>query len=449
MFEKILIANRGEIAVRIIRACRELGIETVAIYSTADKESLHVLLADEAVCIGPASAMKSYLDIKQVISAAVITGATAIHPGFGFLSENPRFAKVCEETGIKIIGPTSDMIQKMGDKSVAKDTMIRAGVPVVPGSKGTLKNVEEAVELASEMGYPVIVKASSGGGGKGMRVAYNEEELISGYAIASQESKVSFDDDRLYMEKYVVNPKHIEFQIMGDSFGNVIHLGERDCSVQRRHQKMVEEAPSVALTPEKREEMGQAAIKAAKSINYENAGTVEFLLADDGAYYFMEMNTRIQVEHPITEMITGVDLIKTQIHVASGKALELTQEDVTFCGHAIECRINAENPSKGFRPSPGLIKSLYTPGGKGVRIDSAIYSGYTVSPNYDSMLAKLITHGKDREEALAKMHSALGEFIIEGIDTNIDFHFDIIEDERFKSGDYNTGFIEGLLKGDA
>jgi len=445
MFEKILVANRGEIAVRIIRACRELGIETVAVYSTADSEALHTQLADEAICIGPAQASKSYLDIKQVISAAIITGATAIHPGFGFLSENPRFVKVCEESGIKIIGPTSEMIERMGNKSMARETMIKAGVPVIPGSDGILKDAAEAVTLANSMGYPVIVKASSGGGGKGMRVAYNETELISGFAMASAESKASFNDDRLYMEKYIVNPKHIEFQILGDAYGNVVHLGERDCSVQRRHQKMVEEAPSVAIDVELRAEMGAAAIKAAKAINYENAGTIEFLLTEDRSFYFMEMNTRIQVEHPITEMVTGIDLIKSQIEIAAGLPLTITQDDIKITGHSIECRINAENPSKGFRPSPGLITNLHTPGGKGIRIDSAIYCGYTVPPTYDSMLAKLIVHGENRDEALAKMHSALGEFIVDGIDTNIDFHFDILEDERFASGNYNTGFIEALL----
>ncbi|MDA3846660.1 MAG: acetyl-CoA carboxylase biotin carboxylase subunit [Vallitaleaceae bacterium] len=445
MFEKILVANRGEIAVRIIRACRELGIETVAVYSTIDAEALHTQLADEAICIGPAQAGKSYLDIKQVISAAIITGATAIHPGFGFLSENPRFVKVCEQSGIKLIGPTSEMIEKMGNKSMARETMIEAGVPVIPGSEGILKNAAEAVRLANTMGYPVIVKASSGGGGKGMRVAYNEAEVISGFAMASAESKASFNDDRLYMEKYIVDPKHIEFQILGDAYGNVVHLGERDCSVQRRHQKMVEEAPSVAIDPELRAQMGAAAIKAAKAINYENAGTVEFLLTEDRKFYFMEMNTRIQVEHPITEMVTGVDLIKSQIEIAAGIPLTITQDDIKITGHSIECRINAENPSKGFRPSPGLITNLHTPGGKGIRIDSAIYCGYNVPPTYDSMLAKLIVHGENRDEALAKMHSALGEFIVDGIDTNIDFHFNILSDERFASGNYNTGFIEALL----
>lgn len=445
MFNKVLIANRGEIAVRIIRACREMGIDTVAIYSTVDKNALHTQLADEAVCIGPAPAKNSYLDIKQVISAAVITGATAIHPGFGFLSENPKFVKICEETGIKLIGPTSEMIEKMGNKSRARETMIAAGVPVVPGSEGVLQDIDEALKLANDMGYPVIVKASSGGGGKGMRVAYNDEELRTGFNMAKAEAKVSFGDDDLYMEKYVVNPKHIEFQILGDAFGNVVHLGERDCSVQRRHQKIVEEAPSAVLTDELRSAMGEAAVRAAKAIRYENAGTIEFLLSEDKQFYFMEMNTRIQVEHPITEMVTGVDLIKKQIEIAAGQPLNLRQEDIQISGHAIECRINAENPAKGFRPSPGLIQNLHLPGGNGVRIDSAIYCGYEVPPTYDSMLAKLIVHGKDRTEALAKMHSALCEFVVDGIDTNVEFHFDIIESEGFTSGDYNTGFIETLL----
>ena len=445
MFEKILIANRGEIAVRIIRACRELGIKTVAVYSEADREALHTQLADEAICIGPAPSQKSYLDIKSVISAAVITKANAIHPGFGFLSENPTFAQVCEDSNIILIGPTSDMIEAMGNKSKARKTMIEAGVPVVPGSDGIVKDTKEAAKIAERIGYPLIVKASSGGGGKGMRVVWNESELEKNFTMAQKEAMASFNDDSMYMERYVVNPKHIEFQILADEMGNTVHLGERDCSIQRRHQKIVEEAPSAALTPELRKAMGEVAVKAAKAIGYRNAGTVEFLLEESDEFFFMEMNTRIQVEHPITEMITGVDLIKKMIEIASGKPLGLNQEDVKLRGHAIECRINAENPAKGFRPSPGKIGYLHMPGGKGIRIDSAIYTGYSVPPLYDSMLAKLIVHGDTREEAILKMNSALGEFVVEGIDTNIDFHMDILHDEDFIKGEYNTGFIEKLL----
>ena len=448
MFNKVLIANRGEIAVRIIRACRELGILTVAVYSEADKDALHTQLADEAVCIGPAKASESYLDIKRIISATIATKANAIHPGFGFLSENTKFAKICEESNIVFIGPKSNMIETMGNKSKARETMKKAGIPIVPGSEGVLKDVKEAKKLAKRIGYPVIMKASSGGGGKGMRVAYNEEELGSNFAMAQREAKASFNDDSMYMEKYIVNPKHIEFQILGDQHGNIIHLGERDCSIQRRHQKILEEAPSAAINDALRKKMGEAAVKAAKAIGYNNAGTIEFLLADNGEFYFMEMNTRIQVEHPITEMITGIDLIKKQIESAAGLPLQIKQKDVLINGHSIECRINAENPSKGFRPSPGKITNLHVPGGKGVRIDSAIYHGYEVPPNYDSMLAKLIVYGKDREEAIAKMNSALGEFIIEGIDTNIEYHFEILKNKAFLEGSYNTGFIENLLKGD-
>lgn len=444
MFNKILIANRGEIAVRIIRACRELGIISVAVYSEGDKDALHTQLADEAICIGPAKAKESYLDIKKIISAAVISKANAIHPGFGFLSENPTFAKVCEESNIILIGPNSEMIENMGNKSKARETMKKACVPIVPGSEGLVMNYEKASEVAEEIGYPLIVKASSGGGGKGMRVVNDSSELKKNFEMAQKEAIASFNDDAMYMEKYIVNPRHIEFQILADKFGNVIHLGERDCSIQRRHQKIVEEAPSAAIDKKLREKMGMMAVKAAKSINYENAGTVEFLLGDDKEFYFMEMNTRIQVEHPITEMITGIDLIKKQIEIAAGIKLDINQEDVIIEGHSIECRINAENPDQGFRPSPGKIEYLHMPGGKGIRVDSAIYCGYTVPPLYDSMLAKLITYGKDRDEALAKMKSALGEFIVEGIDTNIDFHYEIINNKDFVDGNYNTGFIEKI-----
>ncbi|PKM93839.1 MAG: acetyl-CoA carboxylase biotin carboxylase subunit [Firmicutes bacterium HGW-Firmicutes-1] len=447
MFNKILIANRGEIAVRIIRACRELGIQTVAVYSEADKESLHTQLADEAICIGPAKASESYLDIKRIISATLATKADAIHPGFGFLSETPKFAKICEESNITFIGPSSEMMECMGNKSRARETMKKAGIPIVPGSEGVIKDIKEAKKLAKRIGYPVIMKASSGGGGKGMRVAHCEEEVSNSFLMAKREAKASFNDDAMYMEKYVVNPKHIEFQIFGDKQGNIIHLGERDCSIQRRHQKVMEEAPSAAIDEALRKKMGDIAVKAAKAIHYYNAGTVEFLLAENGEFYFMEMNTRIQVEHPITEMITGIDLIKKQIEIAAGRPLNLKQKDVIIKGHSIECRINAENPSKGFRPSPGKITNLHLPGGNGVRIDSAIYYGYEVPPNYDSMLAKLIVYGKDRQEAIAKMNSAIGEFIIEGIDTNIEFQYEILHNKEFIEGKYNTGFIENLAKG--
>lgn len=444
MFEKILIANRGEIAVRIIRACRELGIKSVAVYSEADKEALHTQLADEAICIGPANSRESYLDIKRVISAAVITKANAIHPGFGFLSENPVFAQVCEESNIILIGPSSEMIEAMGNKSKARKTMIAAGIPVVPGSDGIVKSIEEAKEIAGEIGYPMIVKASSGGGGKGMRIINSEGELEQNFLMAQKEAKASFDDDRMYMERYIVNPRHIEFQILADVFGETIHLGERDCSIQRRHQKIIEEAPSAGIDNELRQKMGDMAVAVAKSIGYRNAGTVEFLLEASGEFFFMEMNTRIQVEHPITEMITGIDIVKKQIEIAGGLPLGLIQEDIVLEGHSIECRINAENPSKGFRPSPGKIEYLHMPGGNGIRVDSAVYNGYTVPPLYDSMLAKLIVHGKNRKEAILKMNSALGEFVVSGIDTNIEFHMTLINEPDFISGDYNTGFIEKI-----
>ncbi|MDF1617442.1 acetyl-CoA carboxylase biotin carboxylase subunit [Petrocella sp. FN5] len=444
MFEKILIANRGEIAVRIIRACREMGIKSVAVYSEADKEALHTQLADEAICIGPANSRESYLDITRVISAAVITKANAIHPGFGFLSENPTFAHACEDSNIILIGPSSEMIEAMGNKSRARKTMIEAGIPVVPGSDGIVKSIIEAKKIANDIGYPMIVKASSGGGGKGMRIILNEGELEKNFIMAQKEAKASFDDDAMYMERYIVNPSHIEFQILADNYGNTVHLGERDCSIQRRHQKIVEEAPSSKITPKLRKTMGDIAVKAAKSINYRNAGTVEFLLEDSGEFFFMEMNTRIQVEHPITEMITGIDLIKKQIEIAGGKPLNLKQKDIVLKGHSIECRINAENPSKGFRPSPGTIDYLHMPGGHGIRIDSAIYNGYAVPPLYDSMLAKLIVHGDTREDAIRKMNSALGEFVVSGIDTNIDFHMEIINQPDFISGNYNTSFIENI-----
>jgi len=446
MFEKILIANRGEIAVRIIRACRELGIKSVAVYSEADRKALHTQLADEAICIGPANSRESYLDISRVISAAVITKANAIHPGFGFLSENPTFIHACEDANIILIGPSSRVVEAMGNKSEARKSMIQAGIPVVPGSDGLVTSILEAKRISQEIGYPMIVKASSGGGGKGMRIINHEEELEQNFLMAQKEAKASFDDDSMYMERYVVNPRHIEFQILADNQGTTIHLGERDCSIQRRHQKIIEEAPSTALSEDLRKEMGDMAVKVSKAIGYTNAGTVEFLLEADGTYFFMEMNTRIQVEHPITEMITGIDLVKKQIEIASGLPLGLTQEDIILRGHSIECRINAENPSKGFRPSPGTIERLHMPGGNGIRIDAAIHSKYKVPPLYDSMLAKLIVHGDTREEAINKMTSALGEFLIEGIDTNIDFHLELLGQPEFLSGAYDTSFIDLVQK---
>lgn len=446
MFNKILIANRGEIAVRIIRACREMGIETVAVYSEADKDALHVGMADEAICIGPAKSKDSYLNIQNIISATVITNAQAIHPGFGFLSENSTFAQMCEDCNIVFIGPKADMIDLMGNKSIARQTMIAAGVPVVPGSDGAISGAEEALQLANNMGYPVMIKASAGGGGKGMREVFSKEEFINAFDTAKSEAKASFGDDTMYVEKLIINPRHIEFQILADKKGNTIYLGERDCSIQRRHQKVLEESPSPAITSELREQMGKIAVKAAKAVNYENAGTIEFLLDKDKNYYFIEMNTRIQVEHPITEAVTGIDLIKQQIKIAAGEELSFKQKDIKIKGHAIECRINAENPKKGFRPSPGKIETLIIPGGFGVRIDSAVYQGYTIPSVYDSMIAKLIVHSNDRDNAINKMKRALGEFIIEGIDTNIDFQYEIMNNENFKSGEFDTAFIAENFK---
>ncbi len=449
MIGKVLIANRGEIAVRIIRACRELGIQTVAVYSEADKEALHAQLADEAICIGPAPSAESYLQMDRIISATIISGADAIHPGFGFLSENSKFAELCEQCGITFIGPSAEVIRRMGNKSQARNTMIEAGVPVIPGSQELILDVEAGLKTAEEIGYPVIVKAALGGGGKGMRVAYTPEEFPTAFQTAQKEARMAFGDDSMYMEHFVENPRHIEFQILADSHGNVIHLGERDCSIQRNHQKMIEEAPSVALSEELRAKMGEVAVRAARAAGYVNAGTVEFLLEPDGRFYFMEMNTRIQVEHPVTEWVTGLDLIQEQLRVASGLPLSCTQEDIKITGHAIECRINAENPAKNFRPSPGTIQELYLPGGKGVRIDTAIYSGYTVPPYYDSMLAKVIVHGNTRKEAIAKMRSVLGEVIIEGIDTNIDYQYALMSNPVYQSGDFNISFIENLQQEEA
>ena len=444
MIDKILIANRGEIAVRIIRACREMGIRTVAVYSEADKEALHTQLADEAVCIGPAPSAESYLNMQNIISATLVSGADAIHPGFGFLSENSRFAELCEQCNITYIGPSSDVIRKLGNKSEARNTMVNAGVPVIPGSKEPVYDVQTGAEIAAEIGYPVIVKAALGGGGKGMRVAQTPEEFSKSFQTAQKESQMAFGDGTMYIEHFVEHPRHIEFQILADQHGNVVHLGERDCSIQRNHQKMIEESPSAALTPELRAKMGEAAVKAAKAAHYTNAGTIEFLLEKSGSFYFMEMNTRIQVEHPVTEWVTGIDLIKEQIRIADGQKLSVKQEDIQITGHAIECRINAENPEKNFRPSPGTITDVHFPGGEGVRVDTAVYTGYTVPPYYDSMLAKLIVHADDREGAIRKMQSALGEVIIEGIDTNVDYQYEILHNPDFVSGNIDVEFISQM-----
>ncbi len=428
MFDKILVANRGEIAVRIIRACREMGIKTVAVYSKADEDALHTQLADEAVCIGPASSKDSYLNMNNIISATINTGAKAIHPGFGFLSENYKFARLCEDCNISFIGPPSVVVKRMGNKTEARNTMIDAGVTVIPGSNQSIIDVNMGMEVAKKVGYPVIVKAALGGGGKGMRVATKEEEFEQAFEMAKKEAKAAFGDDSMYIEHFIENPRHVEFQILADSFGNVIELGDRDCSIQRNNQKFIEESPCSVISDKLRAQMGKQALKAAKAADYVGAGTIEFLVEDLSKFYFMEMNTRIQVEHPVTEWVTGIDLIKEQIKVAARLPLSYKQEDITISGHSIECRINAENPEKNFRPSPGKITELYLPGGKGIRIDTAIYSGYEVPPFYDSMLAKLIVHAKTRNEAIKKMKSALGEVIIEGIDTNVDYLYKIISE---------------------
>lgn len=435
MYQKLLIANRGEIAVRIIRACREMGIATVAVCSTADREALHAQLADECVCIGPARPAESYLNMEQILSAAISTGAQAIHPGFGFLSENTKFARMCRQCGIDFIGPSPESIEKMGDKSQARQTMISAGVPVVPGTQETLTDAEQAQKEAEKIGYPVIIKASAGGGGKGMRVAQNAGEFKELFLMAQNETKQAFGDDRMYLEKYLGNARHIEVQVLADRFGNTIHLGERDCSIQRRHQKMIEESPAVSLGEKLRGEMGAAAVRAAKAAGYYSAGTVEFLVDGDGRFYFMEMNTRIQVEHPVTEMVTGIDLIKQMIRIAAGEKLAYAQEDVTVRGHAIECRISAEDPGRGFLPCAGTVTGLYLPGGNGVRVDSLLFNGCSIPPFYDSMLAKIIVHADTRKEAICKMRSALGELIIEGITTNADFLYDLVGSEWFAEGD--------------
>ncbi|HEY5524502.1 MAG TPA: acetyl-CoA carboxylase biotin carboxylase subunit [Clostridium sp.] len=450
MFKKVLIANRGEIAVRIIRGCREAGILTVAVYSDIDKEALHTQLADEAVCIGPAKSQDSYLNATNIISACVLTGADAIHPGFGFLSENAKFAKMCKECNIKFIGPDYSSIELMGNKAQARKLMKEAGVPVVPGFEGTIDNEDHAVKIAESIGYPVMIKASAGGGGKGIRVAFNEKEFRIGFNTAKAEAKACFGDDTMYIEKFVQKPRHIEFQILADSYGNVIHLGERECSLQRKNQKVLEEAPSTFLTEELRQEMGEIAKRAAKACKYENAGTIEFLVDKDCNYYFMEMNTRIQVEHPITEMITGIDIVREQLKIASGETLLIKQEDIVLKGHAIECRINAEDPTKDFMPCPGTITELHVPGGMGIRIDSAIYCGYKIPHCYDSMIAKLISFGKDRNEAIVKMKRALGEFGIGGVKTNIDYQYSILETEEFLKGEYDTSFLgEKMVKNNA
>ena len=441
MFKRILIANRGEIAVRIIRACREMGIRTVAVYSQADRNAVHVGLADEAVCIGKAEASDSYLNMERIISAAIAVGAEAIHPGFGFLSENAEFVHMCEQHHITFIGPSSELISRMGNKSEAKKKMKQAGVPVVPGPEEPVYDLEEAKREAERIGYPVMIKASSGGGGKGMRIARSREEFAVSFQAAQQESIRAFADDSMYLERYVQNPRHVEVQIMADKYGQVIQLGERDCSIQRRHQKMIEESPSPALTDEIRKKIRSTAVQAAKAVNYESAGTIEFLLDDSGEFFFMEMNTRIQVEHPVSELISGVDLIREQIMVAAGEALSVAQEDILFRGHAIECRINAEDPIRGFLPCPGTITHLHLPGGNGVRIDTAIYEGYQIPPNYDSMLVKVITYDRDRKTAIRKMIRALDEMEIEGVETNLEFQYDILHQKDFQEGNFTTDFI--------
>lgn len=446
MFRKVLIANRGEIAVRVIRACRELGIHTVAVYSEADKDALHAELADEAICIGPAKASESYLNVQQILSAAIVTNAEAIHPGFGFLSENSRFASMCEELNITFIGPDSETIDAMGNKINARKLMMAADVPVIPGSDGVVSGVEEALALAEEIGYPVMLKAAAGGGGKGIRKVMSQTELPQHFASAQQEAKAAFGNDDMYLEKIIYPARHIEVQILGDAFGNVIHLGERDCSLQRNNQKVMEEAPSLVISQDKRTAIGAAAVRAAKAVNYKNAGTIEFLMDQSGDFYFMEMNTRIQVEHPITEMVTGIDLVKKQLEIAAGEAIGIAQDEVQLTGHAIECRINAENPAFNFAPSPGKIENLFLPsGGLGLRVDSGMYSGYRIPPYYDSMIAKIIVHGETRFEALMKMQRALGELVTEGVITNADFQMDLISHPQVIAGDYDTAFLQEVF----
>ena len=445
MFRRILIANRGEIAVRIIRACKEMGIETVAVFSEPDREALHVQLADRAICVGPAKAADSYLNIKNVLSAAVVTGCDAVHPGFGFLSENPVFADLVNKCGLTFIGPGGEVIRAMGDKAEARRRMLKCGVPVIPGSDGCVQTAEQGLKTAREIGFPVLIKASSGGGGRGMRRVFTEQEFEAAFAAAKSEAKACFGDDGVYIEKLIQNPRHIEFQILADAHGNIVHLGERDCTIQRRNQKILEEAPSRALTNKLREAMGEDAVKAARAVGYQNAGTVEFILDGDGNYYFIEMNTRVQVEHPVTEMVTGVDIIREQIKIAAGLSLNISQRDVAVSGCSIECRINAENPADGFSPCPGRILGLHIPGGPGVRVDTALYPGCEISPYYDNMIAKLIVHGKTRAEAIRRMRRVLEEFLVEGIETNVELLYLILHHRDFIKGRYDTGFIEKNL----
>ena len=445
MFNKVLIANRGEIALRVIRACKELGIKTVAVYSEADKDSLPVRFADEAICIGEPKSSESYLNIPAIISAAEITDVDAIHPGYGFLSERAHFAEICESCKITFIGPPPVAIRKMGDKSVAKDTMRQAKIPTVPGSDGVVKNEQDAIKIAERINYPVMIKASAGGGGKGMRIAHNRPSLVSSLQMAQTEAQAAFGNNEVYIEKYIDGARHIEVQVLADKFGNTIHLRERECSIQRRHQKLIEETPSPAINSKTREKMGETAVKVAKAVGYYSAGTVEFILDKNGSFYFMEMNTRIQVEHPITELITGVDLVKEQIRIAAGEKLKLAQKDISCNGHAIECRINAEDPDNNFMPSPGKVTMYHSPGGLGVRIDSHLYTGYSVPPYYDSLIAKLIVHADDRRQAIARMRCALGEFIVEGIKTTIPFHLRVLDNPDFQKGEYSTKFIEEKL----
>ncbi len=444
MIRKVLVANRGEIAVRIIRACREMGIETVAVYSEADREAIHAKLADEAICIGPAALLESYLAMEKIISATIVSGADAIHPGYGLLSENSKFAALCEKCDICFIGPTAEVMAKMGNKQEARNTMKQAEVPIIPGSESAVYDADAGMKEAEKAGYPVMIKAVLGGGGKGMRMVERPEDFEQNFYLAQTEAKKAFGDDAMYVEHFITRPRHIEVQILADSHGNVIHLGERDCSIQRNHQKMIEEAPSAALTEEFRTKMGETAVRAARAAGYTGAGTIEFLLEKTGSFYFMEMNTRIQVEHPVTEWITGIDLIKEQIRIADGKKLSYTQEDVRITGHSIEVRINAEKPEEGFRPCPGTVMGLHLPGGKGVRIDSAIYSGYAIPPFYDSMIAKISVWAKNRGEAIRKMQSALGEVIIEGVDTNVDYQYDILNHPDFLAGNVDIEFINGI-----
>ena len=442
MFRKILVANRGEIALRVMRACKELEIPTVAIHSEADVDALHVVFADEAVCVGPAPSAQSYLDVKAILSACEVTGADALHPGYGFLAENSQFAEMCSVHGITFIGPTASMMRLMGDKAQARKVMSKAGVPVVPGSDGVVGDVSEAAEVADRIGYPVMIKASAGGGGKGMRVARSRSELEAGYPLARGEAEAAFGNGDMYVEKLIIEPRHIEFQILGDKYGHVIHLGERDCSIQRRHQKLIEESPSPAMTADLRAQMGEAATRGAREIGYVSAGTVEFLLDAQGDYYFMEMNTRIQVEHPVTELVTGVDLVKEQIRIAAGEPVQMQQSDVMVRGHAMECRINAEDPARNFAPCPGTVTDFYVPGGPGIRVDTHVYAGYQIPPHYDSMIAKLLAYGNSRPEAIARMRRALGEFVITGVATTIPFHIEMMADPDFSAGRFDTGTLE-------